>query len=334
MDYVETPLIQRQFNNKEDGPEFYLKYEMLQPGGSFKSRGISHLISKRKKDLERSSKELAVFSSSGGNAGLAAATAARSMSLSCTVVVPRTTKLRMIDKMKHTGAEVIVHGDHWGLADQYLREVVMATARESGLETLYVHPFDDETIWEGHSSIVEEILQQLEQQHVPLSKLKGIVCSVGGGGLFSGIVKGLEKNKLADEVPIVAVETEGCDVLSRSLGNKSPVVLEKITSIATSLGSPYIASFAFDSAKRYGSRSLVLPDSDVIETCMRFSNDAGIIVEPACGAALHLCYHPSLLERALGKRLACDDVIVVIACGGSCTSYDDLSVLYDRYFKR
>ncbi|SCU95278.1 LANO_0E09868g1_1 [Lachancea nothofagi CBS 11611] len=330
MSYVRTPLIHREFNNKEKGPKMYLKYEMLQPGGSFKSRGISHLIAKakRKNDLEKNGEnKLAVYTSSGGNAGLAAATAAKSIGLGCTVVVPKLTKHRMIEKIKSAGATVIVHGDHWGLADLYLREKVMVEARACGLETLYVHPFDDETVWEGHSSIVDEIVQQLEQQEIPLSRLKGIVCSVGGGGLFSGIVKGLENKHLAETVPIVAVETEGCDVLAKSLANGSPVTLDKITSIASSLGSPYIASFAFDSAKKYESKSVVLQDSEVLETCMKFTDDSGIITEPACGASLHLCYHPNQLQTALGSDLTEDDVIVVIACGGSCVSFNELSLL-------
>ncbi|CEP63338.1 uncharacterized protein LALA0_S08e00144g [Lachancea lanzarotensis] len=328
MNYAVTPLIQRRFTTAEDGPRFFIKYEMLHPGGSFKSRGISHLIAEKKKDLMKNSeKKLAVFSSSGGNAGLAAATAAKSMKLDCTVVVPKTAKPRMVEKIKSAGAVAIVYGEHWGLADQYLRDEVMAKARESGLETLYVHPFDDEMIWEGHSTILEEILQQLEQQHIFLSQIKGIVCSVGGGGLYSGVIKGLEKYNLAEAIPIVAVETEGSDVLSKSLANGSPIVLEEISSIASSLGSPYIASFAFDSAQKYGSKSVVLQDNDVIKTCMRFSDDSGIVVEPACGASLHLV--TILLESALGQKLGKDDVVVVIACGGSCTSFDDLSVLYN-----
>ncbi|CEP65048.1 uncharacterized protein LALA0_S19e00144g [Lachancea lanzarotensis] len=329
MNYSVTPLLERRFNTEGDGPKFFIKYEMLQPSGSFKSRGISHLIAQKKKDLMKNGeKKLAVFSSSGGNAGLAAATAAKSMKLDCTVVVPKTAKPRMVEKIKSAGADAIVYGEHWGLADQYLREEVMAKARESGLETLYVHPFDDEIIWEGHSTIVEEILQQLEQQQVPLYKLKGIICSVGGGGLYSGVIKGLEKYNLVKEIPIVAVETEGSDVLSKSLANGSPIVLEKISSIASSLGSSYISSFAFDSAQKYGSKSVVLQDSDVTKTCMRFSEDSSIVVEPACGASLHLCYHPARLESALGHKLGKDDVVVVIACGGSCTSFDDLSMLY------
>ncbi|CAI4388376.1 ALS_1a_G0026640.mRNA.1.CDS.1 [Saccharomyces cerevisiae] len=323
--YEKTPLIRQVFNNGQTNSWFYVKHDMLQPSGSFKSRGIGHLIRKSNEEaLREGSGKLAVFSSSGGNAGLAAATACRSMALNCNVVVPKTTKTRMVKKIQSAGARVIIHGNHWGEADEYLRQELMAQESQYGSKTLYVHPFDDETIWEGHSTIVDEIIQQLQENDISLLKVKALVCSVGGGGLFSGIIKGLERNHLAGKFPVVAVETAGCDVLNKSLKNGSPVILEKLTSVATSLGSPYIAPFAFESFNNYGCKSVVLSDQDVLDTCLRYADDYNFIVEPACGASLHLCYHPEILEDTLGQNLYDDDIVIIIACGGSCMTYEDL----------
>lgn len=47
-----------------------------------------------------------VFSSSGGNAGLATAVCGRRLGLNVTVVVPETTKPLMLDKIRAEGAEV------------------------------------------------------------------------------------------------------------------------------------------------------------------------------------------------------------------------------------
>lgn len=323
--YEKTPLIRQVFNNGKTNSWFYVKHEMLQPGGSFKSRGIGHLIRKSNEEaLSEGSGKLAVFSSSGGNAGLAAATACRSMALNCSVVVPKTTKPRMVKKIQSAGAKVIIHGDHWGEADEYLRHELMAQESQHGSKTLYVHPFDNETIWEGHSTIVDEIIEQLKENDISLPRVKALVCSVGGGGLFSGIIKGLERNHLAEKIPVVAVETAGCDVLNKSLKKGSPVTLEKLTSVATSLGSPYIASFAFESFNKYGCKSVVLSDQDVLATCLRYADDYNFIVEPACGASLHLCYHPEILEDILEQKIYEDDIVIIIACGGSCMTYEDL----------
>lgn len=47
--------------------------------------------------------------------------------------------------------------------------------------------YDDPIVWEGNSSIIAEIADQLPKEAGPPS---AIVCSVGGGGLCGGIMQG------------------------------------------------------------------------------------------------------------------------------------------------
>lgn len=49
-----------------------------------------------------------------------------------------------------------------------------------------VPAYDNATLWEGHSSMIHEIKEQLH------SEPKAIFCSVGGGGLLGGIIVGCE----------------------------------------------------------------------------------------------------------------------------------------------
>lgn len=51
-------------------------------------------------------------------------------------------------------------GDHWQDADSYLRETVMKNL-PAHVGPFYVHPFDDSRIWQGHSTIIDEVLEQL-----------------------------------------------------------------------------------------------------------------------------------------------------------------------------
>jgi L-serine/L-threonine ammonia-lyase len=48
------------------------------------------------------------------------------------------------------------------------------------------HPYDHPTVWEGHSSMIEEIREQLPSSVKP----GAIFASVGGGGLLGGIFLG------------------------------------------------------------------------------------------------------------------------------------------------
>ena len=58
-----------------------------------------------------------------------------------------------------------------GHADEILRRVI-------------VPAYDDQLLWEGHSSMIVEIRDQLKK------KPDTIFCSVGGGGLLGGIIVG------------------------------------------------------------------------------------------------------------------------------------------------
>lgn len=318
-----TPLLPFKIEGEPDGPTLLLKYEILQPGGSFKSRGISHLINTTLNSVDGDKSELCVYSSSGGNAGLAAARACETLGVKCVVVVPKSTKQRMVEKIRATGSDVIIHGAHWKEADHYLREVIMKQSTYS--KKLYVHPFDNATLWEGHSEMVDEIIDQLSDYGISTERLKGIVCSVGGGGLYSGIITGLERHNLAEKISVFAMETKGCDALNKSLAVKEPVVLDGISSVATSLGSTYICSNGFEKALKYSTKSIALDDQDVLDTCIKFFDQTSILVEPACGASLHVCYHPELLGT-----LNPNDLYVVILCGGSCNTYDEIKTLSKR----
>ncbi|AMD19467.1 HCL684Cp [Eremothecium sinecaudum] len=333
--YVKTPLMHRHFPNLGDSnyasPTFMVKYEGFQPGGSFKSRGIGNLIYSKMKTIQESTNKTAeVFASSGGNAGLAAATTSHQLGLKCTVVVPKTTKPAMIARIKCVNATVLIRGEDIYEADQYLKKELLGRLDYSKIDPIYVHPFNNPLIWKGHSFLVDEIVDCLRDDGIKWSNIKGIVCSVGGGGLFNGIVQGLERHNLADKVPIIGVETRGCEVFFESIRQGKRLEFTRPHSVATSLCTSTITEETLAYAKRYSSKSLVLEEHDVIDTCLRFTNDSNMVTEPACGAALHVGYYPELLHRALGP-LNKDDIIIIIACGGFSTSVADLKELKVKY---
>lgn len=263
-----------------------------------------------------------MFSSSGGNAGLAAATACHHLNVPCTVVVPKTTKERMINKIKKANAEVIVHGDHWKEADTYLQDTLMKSIDNKTTESIYVHPFDHPDIWEGHSTMIDEIVNSLTKDQ--LDHVKGIVCSVGGGGLYNGIIRGLERHDLAERIPVIAVETKGCDSFNICVREGKYTQLDKISSVATSLGSTAISKQTYQFLQKYKSKSVVLDDKDVVTTCLRYAEEYNIITEPACGASIHLGFNIDIVEKCLGEKLSPKDIIIVIVCGGSATTISDM----------
>ncbi|KAJ8606461.1 hypothetical protein MRB53_040920 [Persea americana] len=292
----------------------FLKLENLQPSSSFKSRGIGNLILRaiEEQKLSNDTRPLHFHASSGGNAGLAAITAANMLGYPATIAVPITTEDSMVAKLRAAGAsDVIVHGSNWFIADSYLLETVMKKAEESGEKAVYVPPFDHPLIWEGASTIVSEVRRQIPSQEAP----DGIVCSVGGGGLFCGIMQGVEREGWSEKTRVLAVETVGADSLAQAVEKGELVKMSEITSVAKSLGAPIVAQQAFTEALKPNVTNMVIEDAEACASAWRFADDERFLVEPACGAAVALAYDGRLKKYL--KNFSPESKVVIVVCGGS-----------------
>lgn len=278
------------------GKNIYLKCESLQPSGAFKDRGIGNLC------LYYANQGAKGFvSSSGGNAGMAVAYAAQILKLPAVVVVPTTTPPMLIDKIRAEKAQVIVEGINWNAADEIAQKIV----QEKGYA--FIPPFDHRVIWDGYMSIIDEIDQDL-------GKPDAIIVSVGGGGLYSGLVEGLRAHGWRD-VTIITAETEGAASMAASIKAKKRVILEHIDTIATTLGAKQICQQAFDFSQTHPTIAQTVTDFEAVQACLHFADDHRMLVEPSCGAALAIAYE----NRALLHQF---NNIVVIVCGGNGVSLE------------
>ncbi|CAD5110486.1 serine/threonine dehydratase family protein [Zestomonas carbonaria] len=294
--HIETPLIQSRPLSLAAGRSIWLKLEALQPPGSFKIRGIGAACEIHARQGKRR-----FVSSSGGNAGIAVAYAGRNLSIPVTVVVPQSTTERARQLIRQENAELVVHGETWHEANELALSML-------GPDDAFLHPFDDPRLWEGHATLVDEVARSGP-------KPDAVVLSVGGGGLFSGVVEGLRRNGWGD-VPVITVETRGAEGLARSLEEGRRVELERIESIATSLGARQVCQHAFDLARQHPVRSCVVSDLAALDACERFLDDHRILVEPACGASLAIPYQV--------RDMLPEGNILVVVCGGVTASFDQL----------
>ena len=295
--HIETPLIISDVLSDLVDKDIRLKLDALQPSGSFKIRGVGfaceYFANKGAKSF---------LSSSGGNAGMAVAYAGKKLGIPVKVIVPETTSTRSISLLKKDNAEVIIHGSSWLEANELAQSILTD-------ETAFIHPFDDELLWSGHSTIIDEVKATDFKPDL-------IILSVGGAGLLAGVIKGLLNNKWED-TPIMAVETFGAASLNNSLKKGETVELDKISSLATSLGAKKVSEGAFKLACAHNVISVLTSDLDTLLTCENFLSDHKILVVPACGAALSPVYNQMNELEAFSK-------ILVIVCGGSTMSIDDI----------
>ncbi len=70
-----------------------------------------------------------------------------------------------------------MHGDNWNAADALARQLVAQDASAA-----YIPPYDHPLLWAGHSTLVDELVEEMQGQ-----RPAAIIASVGGGGLICGI---------------------------------------------------------------------------------------------------------------------------------------------------
>jgi len=296
--HVRTPTCYSSALSKASARTALIKLESLQPSGSFKLRGIGLACQEHaKRGVKR------FVSSSGGNAGIAVAYAGRELGVPVTVVVPETTSPRACHLISEMDANVLIHGASW----QEANDLALSVLDDSDA---FIHPFDDPTVWRGHSTIIDEIVEDGIRPDL-------VVLSVGGGGLMSGVVEGLRRHKL--DIPVLAVETTGASSFAQSVASGTRVVLPAIESVATSLGARQVSEHALALVADNRIDCAVVSDFQAVDACLRFMDDHRIVVEPACGASIAAVYGNV-------AELADHGTILIIICGGVTSTAEQLKI--------
>ncbi|KAL5478183.1 hypothetical protein EMCRGX_G025076 [Ephydatia muelleri] len=314
--YVQTPLMRSKKLSDKTGFSIWLKLENLQNSGSFKARGIGQLCNKA---VQNGCTRF--ISSSGGNAGLAAAFCAQQLGIPITVVVPESTPTLTIRKLKEEGAVVEVKGQAWDEANERAKELVAASK-----DSCLIHPFDHPDIWEGHASLVTEVQQQLQGIKPDL-----FVLAVGGGGLMNGVLEGLHHIGWED-VPVVAMETQGAHSFAACVQANAWVELNEITSIAKTLGAKRVSKRSYEWLSLHPILSHVVTDKEAVTASIKFADDHRMLVSPACGAALAAVYGAIIsdLQKAHKLPMSLSNVVVVV-CGGNEVSLDLIQSWKETY---
>ncbi|KAJ7109150.1 tryptophan synthase beta subunit-like PLP-dependent enzyme [Mycena epipterygia] len=330
--WQETPLILSHALSQKD-VSVYLKLETLHPCMSFKARGISLFVQRAKEEHGRS---VHLVIASGGNAGLAAACAARSLDVRCTVYIPDGVAQSTLNLLRRENAKVVVGGKHYAEALRSAKQVV-----DIEENAVLVSAYEDPILWEGHASMIEEASRQM------LHKPSAIFCSVGGAGLLGGIITGCSKVGW-DDVPIVALETIGSDSFYHSMAlNRRGVDValpDGVTVVHDDANNVQLAHFSSFSSKASGSLGASSPAARVVKMALEraggvlcvsvpdelsmqaaysFADDHKILVELACSTTLVPAYKRELFDRLVPPTGA-DRPSLFIVCGGFKVSLDDM----------
>jgi threonine dehydratase len=267
----------------------YAKLELLQYTGTFKARGAL-LNALALTDEQRARGVTAI---SAGNHAIAVAFAAREVGTHAKVLMIATANPLRIELCKAYGAEVELVADaHTGF--ERVREL------EAEGRTL-IHPFEGRTTALGTATLGMELCEQVPN-------LDAVIVPVGGGGLCAGVSSAVKL--LAPGCEVIGVEPEGADSMHRSFAAAEPRSIERVATIADSLGAPYALPFSFELCRRNVDRLVLVSDTELRAAMRVLLRTAKLAVEPAGAAATAALLGP-LREHLRGKRVA------VIVCGSN-----------------
>jgi threonine dehydratase len=109
---------------------------------------------------------------------------------------------------------------------------------------------------------------------------------------------------------VIGVEPEGADSLGRSFRSGRAEPLDRVATIADSLGAPMAMPESLALARRHVDELITIPDNLMADTMLLMRHTLNLIAEPACTASLAATLGP-LRERMAGRRVG------VLACGSN-----------------
>lgn len=270
------------------GTRPFLKLELFQYGGSFKPRGA--LINTMALDEEALSR--GVTAVSAGNHAIAVAFAAKAMNTTAKVVMPKSANRARVERCKSYGAEVILVDD----VHQAFEKVEQIEEREG---RMFVHPFEGKLTALGTATVGLELADQVPD-------LDAVVIPIGGGGLAAGISTAVKQ--MQPNCEVYGVEPEGADTMSRSFASGKPEAIDKVDTIADSLGAPHAAPYSFELCRRHIDDIVTISDREMVETMKLMFTEMKLALEPA-GASATAALRGPLKEKLSGKRVG------IIVCG-------------------
>lgn len=264
-----TPLIHAPNLSKQLGVELYVKYEGLNPTGSFKDRGMVMAVAKA---VEEGSNTI-MCASTGNTSAAAAAYAARS-GLRCIVLIPNgNIALGKLAQAIAYGAEVIAIDGNFDEALDIVREI---TAKEPITLVNSVNPYRIE----GQKTAAFEVCDALTDAPDILA------IPVGNAGNITAYWKGFEEYfaaKKSSRLPkMYGFQAAG----AAPLVHGEPVANPETIATAIRIGNPASKDGALNAISKSSGLVDSVTDEEILHAYHLLAKSEGVFCEPASAASL------------------------------------------------
>ncbi|MBM7554181.1 threonine synthase [Thalassobacillus pellis] len=263
-----TPLIPLDNLSEELGIELYVKYEGLNPTGSFKDRGMVMAVAKAKEEGSE-----AVMCASTGNTSAAAAAYATRANMRCIIVIPdgKIAMGKLAQAVMH-GAEIYAIKGNFDNALQMVRNL----SEQSPITLVNsVNPYRIE----GQKTAAFEVCDQLGKAPDVLA------IPVGNAGNITAYWKGFkeyheQKNTGLPEMH--GFEAEGAAAIVRNQVIEHPETL----ATAIRIGNPASWDKAISAASESNGKIDSVTDEEILSAYQLLAKTEGVFAEPASCASI------------------------------------------------
>ncbi len=266
-----TPLILARNLNKKlgDNLNIYLKYEGLNPTGSFKDRGMTVAVSKA---VEENAKAI-MCASTGNTSASAAAYAARS-GIKCIVLIPEgAIALGKLSQALMHGAQVIAVRGNFDDALNLVREI---TAKYPITLVNSINPYRIEGQKTASFEIIDVLGNAPDYQFMPVGNAGNITA------YWRGYREYEEKGKSTKLPKMMGFQAEGAAPIVRGY----PIDKPETIATAIRIGNPASWKQAETARDESGGVIDMVTDSEILEAYKILSSLEGVFVEPASASSI------------------------------------------------
>ena len=286
-----TPLHSSRLLNEATGRSMQFKCENFQKTGSFKIRGVSHVL----QNMEPGMLQRGIATHSSGNHAQAVAYAASLKRIPAYIVMPEDASPPKIEAVTGYGASIYFCGPTIEDREHKIKEVLSATGAN------FIPPYDHPQIIAGQASATLELLEDYGPKQPDL-----ILVPVGGGGLSSGALLAATSAKEGPEV--IGVEPQQADDALDSLRKGSIQPARNKSTVADGLKTS-LGELPFSIIQSRITDIATVSESAIIEAMQLIWARMKLVVEPSGAVPL-----AALLEQKIPDRYR---HIALICSGGN-----------------
>ncbi len=264
-----TPLVKAAYISGQLGMDVYLKYEGLNPTGSFKDRGMTMALSKAQEEGAQ-----AVICASTGNTSASAAAYAARAGIGCAVLIPSgAIALGKLAQALIHGAKVIAVDGNFDQALQLVRKIsedypiVLVNS---------LNPYRIEGQKTGSFEICDVLGRAPDYHFIPVGNAGNITA------YWQGYREYREAGRIASLPRMMGWQAEGAAPIVRGHVVEEPQTL----ATAIRIGNPASWERAERAADESRGRIDMVSDDEILDAYRLLADREGVFVEPASAAAV------------------------------------------------